>query len=140
MSAPNMIGVAFLGAGRMDETHLRNLAGLNGVRVVEVADPNGEAAKRGEILANAETALTDIEKAITYPGVDAVVIVAPAETHAQLVRADGHSLDRHRWNRPSGRSGRSRRNGCRPDSDRSVTQRPRDHERQPILFSRGLLK
>jgi 5-deoxy-D-glucuronate isomerase len=25
------------------------------------------------------------------------------------------------------------RNGCRHDSDRSVTQRARDHERQPIL-------
>jgi myo-inositol 2-dehydrogenase/D-chiro-inositol 1-dehydrogenase len=46
MSAPNVIGVAFLGVGRMGETHLRNLAGLNGVRVVAVADPNGEAAER----------------------------------------------------------------------------------------------
>jgi myo-inositol 2-dehydrogenase / D-chiro-inositol 1-dehydrogenase len=80
-----MIGVAFLGVGRMGETHLRNLAGLNGVRVVAVADPNGEAAERGKVLANAETALTDIEKAITYPGVDAVVIVTPTETHAQLI-------------------------------------------------------
>jgi myo-inositol 2-dehydrogenase/D-chiro-inositol 1-dehydrogenase len=85
MSAPNVIGVAFLGVGRMGETHLRNLAGLNGVRVVAVADPNGEAAERGKVLANAETALTDIEKAITYPGVDAVIIVTPTETHAQLI-------------------------------------------------------
>ena len=61
------IGVAFLGVGRMGETHLRNLVGLSGVRVVAVADPNGEAAERGKVISNAEVALTDIEKAITIP-------------------------------------------------------------------------
>ena len=69
----------------MGETHLRNLVGLGGVRVVAVADPNGEAAERGKTLANAEVALTDIEKAIGHPGVDAVVIVTPTETHARLI-------------------------------------------------------
>ncbi|HEY5812757.1 MAG TPA: Gfo/Idh/MocA family oxidoreductase, partial [Terrimicrobiaceae bacterium] len=79
------IGVAFLGVGRMGETHLRNLAGLNGVRVVAIADPNPETAERGKVLANAEVAMTDIVKAISYPGVDAVVIVTPTETHARLI-------------------------------------------------------
>jgi myo-inositol 2-dehydrogenase / D-chiro-inositol 1-dehydrogenase len=69
----------------MGETHLRNLVGLSGVRVVAVADPNGEAAERGKVLASAEIALTDIEKAIGHPGVDAVVIVTPTETHARLI-------------------------------------------------------
>ena len=69
----------------MGETHLRNLVGLSGVRVVAIADPNGEAAERGKVISNAEVALTDIEKAITYPGVDAVVIVTPTETHARLI-------------------------------------------------------
>src|SRR3977135_1733239 len=82
---PATLGVAFLGVGRMGETHLRNLTGLSGVRVVAVADPNGEAAERGKVLSNAEVALTDIEKAITYAGVDAVVIVTPTETHARLI-------------------------------------------------------
>jgi myo-inositol 2-dehydrogenase / D-chiro-inositol 1-dehydrogenase len=36
-------------------------------------------------LAGAEHALTDVEQAITYPGVDAVVIVTPTETHARLL-------------------------------------------------------
>ena len=79
------IGVAFLGVGRMGETHLRNLVGLSGVRVVAVADPNREAAERGKAISNAEVALTDIEKAISHPGVDAVVIVTPTETHARLI-------------------------------------------------------
>ena len=69
----------------MGETHLRNLVGLSGVRVVAIADPNGEAAERGRVISNAEVALTDIEKAITYPGVDAVVIITPTETHARLI-------------------------------------------------------
>ena len=55
------------------------------MRVVAVADPNGEAAERGKVLASAEIALTDIEKAISHPGVDAVVIVTPTETHARLI-------------------------------------------------------
>ena len=83
--AAGTIGVAFLGVGRMGETHLRNLVGLSGVRVVAVADPNREAAERGKAISSAEVALTDIEKAITHPGVDAVVIVTPTETHARLI-------------------------------------------------------
>jgi myo-inositol 2-dehydrogenase / D-chiro-inositol 1-dehydrogenase len=83
--AAGTIGVAFLGVGRMGETHLRNLVGLSGVRVVAVADPNREAAERGKAISSAEVALTDIEKAITHSGVDAVVIVTPTETHARLI-------------------------------------------------------
>ena len=79
------IGVAFLGVGRMGETHLRNLLGLSGVKVVVVADSRLEAAERGKALAGAEQALTDVEQAITHPGVDAVVIVTPTDTHARLL-------------------------------------------------------
>jgi predicted dehydrogenase len=77
MSLRSSIGVAFLGIGRMGETHLRNLLGISGVRVVVVADPRLEAAERGKALAGAEQALMDVAQAITYPGVDAVVIVTP---------------------------------------------------------------
>jgi myo-inositol 2-dehydrogenase / D-chiro-inositol 1-dehydrogenase len=83
--AAGSIGVAFLGVGRMGETHLRNLVGLSGVRVVAVADPNREAAERGKAISSAEVALTDIEEAMTHSGVDAVVIVTPTETHARLI-------------------------------------------------------
>lgn len=85
MAATDTIGVAFLGVGRMGETHLRNIAGLHGVRVIAVADPRPEAAERGKALANAEAALTDVAQAITYPGVEAVIIVTPTETHAHLI-------------------------------------------------------
>jgi myo-inositol 2-dehydrogenase/D-chiro-inositol 1-dehydrogenase len=85
MSVKSSIGVAFLGVGRMGETHLRNLLGISGVKVVVVADPRREAAERGKALAGAEHALTDVEQAISYPGVDAVVIVTPTDTHARLL-------------------------------------------------------
>jgi myo-inositol 2-dehydrogenase / D-chiro-inositol 1-dehydrogenase len=79
------IGVAFLGVGRMGETHLRNLAGINGVRVKVVADPNLEAAERGRELSGADRAIVSTEEAILDPGVDAVIIVTPTDTHARLI-------------------------------------------------------
>jgi predicted dehydrogenase len=65
------LGVAILGLGRMGETHLRNLLGLPGVKVVVVADPRLDAAERGKALAGAEEATTDVEGAINNPSVDA---------------------------------------------------------------------
>jgi predicted dehydrogenase len=85
MTSTSTIGVAFLGVGRLGDTHPRNLTGSSGVQVLAVANPNGEAAERGKVVANPEVALTDNEKAITHPGVDAVIIVTPTETHAQLI-------------------------------------------------------
>lgn len=79
------IGVGFLGAGRMGETHLRNLAAVSGVRVRVVADPNPEAAERGRELSGADRAIVSTEEAILDPAVDAVVIVTPTDTHARLI-------------------------------------------------------
>jgi predicted homoserine dehydrogenase-like protein len=80
MVKDNTIGVAFLGLGRMGETHLRNLTTINGVKVVVVADPARERAERGRQMTGAELALTEPEKAIEHPSVDAVVIVTPTNT------------------------------------------------------------
>jgi myo-inositol 2-dehydrogenase/D-chiro-inositol 1-dehydrogenase len=91
MSKNSSIGVAFLGVGRMGETHLRNLRGLSQVKVIVVADPRPEAAERGKAISGAEEALTDIEKAITHPSVDAVVIVTPTDTHARLLELAAHA-------------------------------------------------
>jgi myo-inositol 2-dehydrogenase / D-chiro-inositol 1-dehydrogenase len=85
------IGVAFLGVGRMGETHLRNLSGLSRVKVVVVADPRREAAERGKAISGAEEALTDVEKAIDHPDVDAVVIITPTDTHARLLELAAHA-------------------------------------------------
>src|SRR5258705_250043 len=85
MSNKQSIGVAFLGVGRMGVTHLRNLAGISGVRVIAVADLITERAERGRTMTGAELAVTESAKAIEHPSVDAVVIVTPTGTHAQLI-------------------------------------------------------
>ena len=85
MNHQNTLGVAFLGLGRMGETHLRNLAAIAGVKVLVVADPQIANAERGCALCGSGVAVTDSREAIAHPGVDAVVIVTPTNTHAALI-------------------------------------------------------
>ncbi|MDX2005501.1 MAG: inositol 2-dehydrogenase [Meiothermus sp.] len=80
------VGVAFIGAGRMGLSHARTLGGIPAARVVVVADPDLEAARRGQALCGAETATSDIDAAIGAPGVEAVMIVTPTNTHAALIQ------------------------------------------------------
>ena len=67
MIKENTIGVAFLGLGRMGETHLRNLTAISGVKVVVVADPARERAERGRAMTGAEVALTDPKRQSSTP-------------------------------------------------------------------------
>ena len=84
---PDLIGVAFLGVGRMGMSHLRTLAGIRNARVVVVADPDPDAAREGQRVALADRSTTDALDAIHDPAVDAVVIVTPTSTHAELIEA-----------------------------------------------------
>ena len=84
---PDQIGVAVLGAGRMCQTHIRNMAAIPNAHVVVVADPDDAAAERGRVLARADRASTDPLAAIHDPAVEAVVIVTPTSTHAPLIEA-----------------------------------------------------
>jgi len=79
--------VAVLGAGRMGQTHIRNLAAIADVHVVVVADPDLAAATRGRQIARADRVVTDPHEAILDRGVEAVVIVTPTSTHAELIEA-----------------------------------------------------
>ena len=81
----NDIRVAFIGAGRMGLTHIKNLAGLPGVQVRVVADALQDNAEQGRAISKAERATTDIDAAITANDVDAVVISTPTSTHASLI-------------------------------------------------------
>jgi myo-inositol 2-dehydrogenase / D-chiro-inositol 1-dehydrogenase len=85
MSKQEAIGVAFLGFGRMGETHLRNLAAIAGVKVVVVADERADRAELGKTMSGAELATRDQVEAINHPSVDAVVISTPTDTHARLI-------------------------------------------------------
>ena len=84
---PKRIGVALLGAGRMAQTHMRTLAGIDNADVIVVADPVAAAAERGMEIAHARRASLDPVEALRDPAVEAVVIVTPTSTHASLIEA-----------------------------------------------------
>ncbi|MGI8424308.1 MAG: inositol 2-dehydrogenase [Chloroflexota bacterium] len=77
--------VALLGAGRLGAAHARTLASLTEARLVSVADPRPEGRRLAETLD--ARPLADPREAIDDPGVDAVVIVTPTATHAELIEA-----------------------------------------------------
>ncbi len=84
---PKRIGVAVLGAGRMAQTHMRTLAGIDNADVVVVADPVEAAAVRGMEVAHARRWTLDPAEAVHDPDVEAVVIVTPTSTHAALIES-----------------------------------------------------
>lgn len=78
-------GVALLGAGRMGMEHARTMLGVAEARVLAVADPNTQAAEAAKGLLRSEKAYANPEEAISHPGVEAVVIVTPTDTHARYI-------------------------------------------------------
>jgi len=82
---PERFGVALLGAGRMGMEHARTMLGVAEARVLAIADPNVQAAEAARELLRAEKVYADPEEAIHHPGVEAVVIVTPTDTHARYI-------------------------------------------------------
>lgn len=82
------LSLGLIGTGRMGTFHATALARhLHGARLVALADPApGAAARLGETLDVAHIH-TDPQALIDNPAVEAVVIVAPARSHAELVVA-----------------------------------------------------
>jgi myo-inositol 2-dehydrogenase/D-chiro-inositol 1-dehydrogenase len=82
------VGVALIGSGRMGAFHAETLARrLPEARLAAVVDPAPGAADRLAGALGADQAYTDLAQAWDDPGVDAVVIAAPARSHADLVEA-----------------------------------------------------
>ncbi len=118
---PSRIGVAVLGAGRMGQTHVRNVASVPNANVVVVADPDPAASAAGRDLARARRASDDPLEAIHDPDVEAVVIVTP-DRHPRLA-------DRGRAAR---RQGRLEREADRAGDRRDVPdRRPLARDRDP---------
>ncbi len=86
--ADETVGVALVGAGRMGAFHAETLARrLPGARLAAVADAAPGAAERLAGALGADRAYTDAAQLWDDPAVDAVVIAAPARSHADLVVA-----------------------------------------------------
>ncbi|WP_432510643.1 Gfo/Idh/MocA family oxidoreductase [Kineococcus sp. SYSU DK001] len=85
MSAVQPVGVGLIGAGRIGGSHAHLLATrVPGARLVAVADPRPGAA---DALAGplGATGYAEVADLLADPGVDAVVVTATTEAHANLV-------------------------------------------------------
>ena len=86
LAAP--VRVALIGSGRMGAFHAETVARrLPDARLVAVADPTPGAAERLATRLGADRAVTDPAEVFADPSVDAVMIAAPSEYHADLVVA-----------------------------------------------------
>lgn len=82
------VRLALIGSGRMGSFHGETLARrLPDARLVAVADPLPGAAERLAARLGGLPAYTDPAQVLADPGVEAVVIAAPARFHADLVVA-----------------------------------------------------
>ena len=86
MAAPLRIGL--LGCGAVAcEHHLPALRTMSDVAVVAVADPNRTAAARASRFASGADVHADTAELLGRPDVDAVIVAAPSELHAELAAA-----------------------------------------------------
>jgi myo-inositol 2-dehydrogenase/D-chiro-inositol 1-dehydrogenase len=88
VTGDQVVKIALIGAGRMGAFHARTLARrLPGAMLAAVVDPAPGAAAALAAPLGVTHAYTDPAMVLTDPGVDAVVIAAPARFHAELVVA-----------------------------------------------------
>jgi predicted dehydrogenase len=93
VSDRNMLGIAVFGAGRWGTHMIRNIHQHPNLRLVAIADPDSnQLARAARIIDFDETVVLtqNWEKALQLPQIEAVVVVTPAQTHAQLIRAALH--------------------------------------------------
>lgn len=82
------LGVAVIGSGRAGMVHARNFgAGVQGARLVALADPSEKALAAGAAETGCERTFADPREAIAAEEVDAVVVASPTFTHAELAIA-----------------------------------------------------
>ncbi|WP_298436337.1 inositol 2-dehydrogenase [uncultured Jannaschia sp.] len=80
-----MLNIALLGCGRIGQVHARSLARIEGARVAAVCDAVPEAAAALAATTGAEA--MDADAVLARPGLDAVVIGTPTDTHFDLIHA-----------------------------------------------------
>ena len=86
MSGVREVGIGVVGLGSMGRIHAGLAAGARGARLVAVADVNEIAARTAGDEFGVPHFLTAGEL-LKGPGVDAVIIATPAETHAEVLGA-----------------------------------------------------
>ena len=80
------VTLALVGTGDWGANLLRNFASLPGARVAAVCDADPVRLERARKVVPAATAVSDARALLDVPGLEAVVIAAPAAAHAKLAR------------------------------------------------------
>ncbi len=80
------VNLALVGTGDWGANLLRNFAALPEARVVAVCDADPARLARARGVAPQAAAVDDARKLLDVPGLEAVVIAAPAPAHAPLAR------------------------------------------------------
>jgi myo-inositol 2-dehydrogenase / D-chiro-inositol 1-dehydrogenase len=80
-----MLKVGLLGAGRIGLVHARSIVAHEGSTLVAVSDAVREAAEK--LASEHDIAVKSSEAIITDPGIDAVLIATPTDTHSDLIEA-----------------------------------------------------
>jgi predicted dehydrogenase len=80
------VALALVGTGDWGANLLRNFAALPSARVVAVCDADPARLERAKKVVPQATAVADARALLEVPGLEAVVIAAPAPAHAPLAR------------------------------------------------------
>jgi predicted dehydrogenase len=86
-NARTMIKFGVVGFGYWGPNVVRNLASLEGVQVVSVADKSATARRRIQKAYPAIRVTDDSSELITAPDVDAIAVVTPVWTHFEIAKA-----------------------------------------------------
>ena len=85
MTDAEVIRFAVIGCGHMGQEHIRNLALIDGVAVVAVADPDPCMLAAATNLAGKVDAWADYRRLVDAGGFDAVVVASPNHTHHDIM-------------------------------------------------------
>ncbi len=82
-----MVNVGVIGYGYWGPNVVRNLDGLEGTRVVAIADKSSSARERAQRATHGIKITADAGEVIASPEIDAVAIITPVWTHFELAKA-----------------------------------------------------
>jgi len=86
-SDTSLINFGAIGYGYWGPNVVRNLEGLQGARILSIADKAPAARERAQRAVHGVTVTADTNEVICSPDIDAVAIVTPVWTHFELAKA-----------------------------------------------------
>lgn len=85
--SPQPVGIGIIGLGAGAEPHLRSLADLADLMPVRIAATPSEARAASRRVELPFAVTTDIHAVLTHPGVEAVIVITPPNTHLEIASA-----------------------------------------------------